>query len=83
VTETWSSDAAGTSPVIAGGVMWVYDPTGELNAYEPGSGRPIGHFDVPPGRWNSPIVAGDGVFLPTGDANEHRTEGQLSILTAG
>jgi sugar lactone lactonase YvrE len=83
VTETWSSDAAGTSPVIAGGVMWVYDPTGELNAYEPGSGRPIGHFDVPPGHCNSPIVAGDRVFLPTGDANEQRTEGQLSILTAG
>jgi outer membrane protein assembly factor BamB len=83
LTETWSSDAAGTSPVIAGGVLWVYDPTGELNAYEPGSGRPIAHFDVPPGHWNSPIVAGDRVFLPTGDANEHHTEGQLSILTAG
>jgi hypothetical protein len=34
---------------------------------------------APSGHWNSPIIAGKRVFLPTGDANSHDTSGELSI----
>jgi outer membrane protein assembly factor BamB len=76
----WSNGTGGTSPVLAGGVLWVYDPGGALVAYRPGSGRVIHRFAVPGGHWNSPVVAGGRVYLPTGNANDHATQGSLSIL---
>jgi outer membrane protein assembly factor BamB len=76
----WSNGTAGTSPVVAGGVLWIYDPGGGLVAYRPGTGRVIHRFAVPGGHWNSPIVAGGRVYLPTGNANNHATTGQLSVL---
>jgi outer membrane protein assembly factor BamB len=75
----WRNGTAGTSPVIAGGVLWVYDPTGALNAYVPGTGRLIRTLPAPSGHWNSPIVAGGRVYLPTGNANQHATAGTLSV----
>jgi outer membrane protein assembly factor BamB len=78
----WSTGTTVTSPVLAGGVLWVYDPGGALVAYRPQSGAVIHRFAVPAGHWNSPIVAGGRVYLPTGDANQHRTSGSLSILAA-
>jgi hypothetical protein len=81
--SVWSNATPGTSPVLAGGVLWVYDPTGGLVAYQPRTGRPIHRFTVPPGHWNSPIVAGGRVYLPTGDANDHDTSGSLSVFGAG
>jgi hypothetical protein len=77
--ERWHNGTAGTSPVLAGGVLWVYDPQGGLNAYRPDSGRLVRRFSAPSGHWNSPIVAGGRVFLPTGNSNDHRTSGSLSI----
>jgi putative pyrroloquinoline-quinone binding quinoprotein len=79
----WRNDTPGTSPVLAGGVLWVYDPTGALVAYRPQSGRPIHRFAAPTGHWNSPIVAGGRVYLPTGNANDHRTSGSLSVFAPG
>ena len=81
--RVWGNATPGTSPVLAGGVLWVYDPTGALVAYEPRTGRPIHRFTVPSGHWNSPIVAGGRVYLPTGDANAHETSGSLSVFAAG
>jgi hypothetical protein len=75
----WSNGTGGTSPVLAGDVLWVYDPRGGLNAYRPGDGRLLRHWAAPSGHWNSPIVAGGRVYLPTGDANAHATSGSLSI----
>jgi outer membrane protein assembly factor BamB len=77
--ERWHNATAGTSPVLAGGVLWVYDPRGALNAYRPGSGHRIRTLTAPSGHWNSPIVAGGRVYLPSGDANQHATAGTLSI----
>ena len=77
--EAWSNDTAGTSPVIAGNVLWVYDPDGALNAYRPSDGRLLRRLPAPPGHWNSPIVAGGRVYLPSGDANRHETTGTLSV----
>jgi outer membrane protein assembly factor BamB len=78
--KLWSNGTGGTSPVLAGGVLWVFDPGGALIAYRPGSGRVIHRFAVPSGHWNSPIVAGGRVYLPTGNANDHATHGSLSIF---
>jgi outer membrane protein assembly factor BamB len=75
----WQNSTAGTSPVIAGGLVWVYDPNGGLNVYRVSSGKLVRSLPAPPGHWNSPIVAGGRVFLPSGDANDHSTSGELTI----
>jgi outer membrane protein assembly factor BamB len=76
----WSNGTPGTSPVIAGGLVWVYNPGGRLLAYRPGSGSVAASLPAPGnGHWNSPIVAAGRVYLPTGSANDHRTSGELSI----
>jgi outer membrane protein assembly factor BamB len=78
--QLWRNDNGGTSPVIAGSLLYVYDPGGGLNVYRPGSGKLVRSFDLPGGHWNSPIVAGGRVYVPTGDANDHSTSGDLFIL---
>jgi PQQ-like domain len=76
----WENGTGGTSPVLAGGVLWVFDPGGGLVAYRPGSGAVIHRFAAPSGHWNSPIIAGGRVYLPTGNANDHSIQGSLSVF---
>lgn len=75
----WHNGNAGTSPVLAGSLLWVYDPNGGLNVYQASSGKLIRNLPAPPGHWNTPIVAGGRVYLPSGNANDHSTSGVLSI----
>jgi outer membrane protein assembly factor BamB len=75
----WHNGNAGTSPVLAGGLLWVYDPGGGLNVYHASDGKLIRKFDAPSGHWNSPIIAGGRVYLPSGNSNDHDTSGVLSI----
>jgi outer membrane protein assembly factor BamB len=75
----WKNGTSGTSPVLAGGLLWVYDPDGGLNVYRPSSGKLIRSLPAPSGHWNSPIVAGGRVYLPSGNSNDHATSGVLSI----
>jgi hypothetical protein len=75
----WQNGNAGTSPVLAGGLLYVYDPGGGLNVYHPSDGKPIRKLSAPSGHWNSPIVAGGRVYLPSGNANDHATSGVLTI----
>ncbi len=78
--SVWRVDRAGTSPVIAGGLLWVYDPGGGgLRVYQPASGKLVTTLDAGSGHWNSPIVADGRVALPEGDANQHATSGLLDI----
>ena len=69
---------AGTSPVIAGGLLYVYDPGGALDVY---GRRPVAGWRRcrRHGHWNSPIVVGGRVILPVGNANDHATSGTLEI----
>jgi outer membrane protein assembly factor BamB len=75
----WRTDNAGTSPVVADGLLFVYDPHGGLRVYEATSGRPIATLPCGPGHWNSPIVADGRIALPEGNANAHQTNGVLDI----
>jgi PQQ-like domain len=77
--SVWRNGNGGTSPVIAGGVLWVYDPGGGLRVYEPASGRLVTTLSSGGGHWNSPIVTDGRVALPEGDANDHATSGVLDI----
>jgi outer membrane protein assembly factor BamB len=80
----WQNDTPGTSPVMAGGLLYVYDPdAGGIHVYRPGSPHPITTLPGLPGHWNSPIVVDGYVVEPEGDANDHLTSGTLEIFSAG
>jgi PQQ-like domain len=77
--SVWRSGSAGTSPVVAGGLLWVYDPGGGLRVYRLPSGKLLATLTAGSGHWNSPIVTDGRVALPEGDANDHSTNGMLDI----
>jgi hypothetical protein len=49
LTKAWSATTAGTSPVVAGGMLFVYDPGGTLHVFEPTTGN----------RWVNSLPAAD------------------------
>jgi len=77
--SVWRNGRGGTSPVIAGGLLWVYDPGGGLRVYQPATGKLVTTLSAGGGHWNSPIVTDGRVALPEGDANDHATSGVLDI----
>jgi hypothetical protein len=82
IGRLWQNSTPGTSPVLAGGLLYVYDPSaGGIEVYEPGSARPIARLAGAPGHWNSPIVVDGHVVEPEGDANAHSTSGSLELFS--
>lgn len=77
--QEWRNVHGGTSPVVADGLLFVYDPGGGLRIYEAASGRQLARLECGSGHWNSPIVADGRIALPEGNANRHRTDGVLNI----
>ena len=76
----WRSNQAGTSPVIAGGLLYVYDQNqGVLNVFNPTTGHLYRSLPAAPGHWNSPIVVDGRIVLPVGNDNDHRTTGVVYI----
>ena len=75
----WRAGDAGTSPVLAGGLLYVYDPNGGLDVRNPETGKLITSLPAGSGHWNSAIVTDGRIALPEGDANDHRTSGVLDI----
>ncbi len=75
----WKRGDAGTSPVVAGGLLYVYDPGGGLNVFRPKTGSVVARLPAGRGHWNSPIVTDGRIALPEGNANDHRTSGVLDI----
>ncbi len=75
----WENGNAGTSPVVAGGLLYVYDPGGSLRVYRPASGALVATLPAGGGHWNSPIVTDGRIALGEGSANDHATSGVLDI----
>jgi hypothetical protein len=78
----WVNRIPGTSPVFAGGLLYVYDQqAGGIDVYDPRSSTPIAKLPGAPGHWNSPIVVDGHIVEPEGDANDHRTSGTLDLFS--
>jgi hypothetical protein len=75
----WQNGTAGTSPVIAGGLLYVFDPGGALEVYQPATGRRLTSLPAQSGHWNSPIVVGGRIILPVGSYHSQSTQGTLLI----
>ncbi|MFI4992485.1 MAG: PQQ-binding-like beta-propeller repeat protein [Solirubrobacterales bacterium] len=81
--QAWQNGTPGTSPVMAGGLLYVYDPSaGGIYVYRPGSPRPLAKLPGASGHWNSPIVADGHIIEPGGNANDHSLNGTLEIFSA-
>lgn len=74
-----ANGTAGTSPIVAGGLLYVYDPGGALNVYQPQGLRRLVSLPADSGHWNSPIALAGRVIVPEGNANDHATSGTLDI----
>jgi hypothetical protein len=82
--RAWQNGNSGTSPVLAGGLLYVYDPgSGGVRVYTPSSPTAIAKLAGEHGHWNSPIVVDGHVVEPEGNANDHRESGTLDIFSAG
>ncbi|HZO98041.1 MAG TPA: PQQ-binding-like beta-propeller repeat protein [Gaiellaceae bacterium] len=81
LVKAWSNDRDGTSPVVAGGLLYVQG-SGAIRVYLPASGRLVAELPCGEVHWQSPIVADGRVIAVEGNANEHRTDGVLDLYTA-
>ena len=76
----WENNTPGTSPLIAGGLLYVYNESqGALVILNPRSGHVDITLPAEPGHWNSPIVVGGRVILPEGNDNDRQTTGTIDI----
>jgi PQQ-like domain len=81
--KLWQNDTPGTSPIVAGGLLYIYEPTaGGIGVYRPESSKPIAKLPGSPGHWNSPIVVDGHVIEPEGSANELSGSGTIDLFTA-
>lgn len=80
----WANGNAGTSPVFAGGLLYVDDPGGAgLRVMRPGTGRVLATLPAGAGHWQSPIVLGGRIVLPEGNANDHAKTGTSTCTAPG
>ncbi len=76
----WSNHIGGTSPVIAGDLLYVA-VNGAVHVYVPTSGREVANLPFGSVHWQSPIVADGHVAVGEGNANDHATSGVLDLYT--
>jgi hypothetical protein len=77
--QKWKNRNNGTSPVVAGGLLYVYDAESHLRVYEPLTGAELASLECGRGHWNSPIVVDGRIALPEGSSNSHQTSGTMVI----
>jgi hypothetical protein len=81
--RVWRRSLPGTSPVLAGGLLYVYDFVhGRLVVLDPRTGRRLGARGLDTGHWNSPVVADGRIALGSGDGRDHEDFGSLFIWRA-
>jgi len=76
--EAWSNDVAGTSPLVAGGLLYV-QWSGDIHVYAPRTGKIVGDLPIGEAHWQSPIVVDGRVAAAEGNSNSHETSGILDI----
>jgi putative pyrroloquinoline-quinone binding quinoprotein len=76
--RVWENGHDGTSPVLAGGLLYVQG-NGAIRVYRPGTGRLVAELPCGPSHWQSPIVDGGRVIAAEGNANDHATSGVLDV----
>jgi outer membrane protein assembly factor BamB len=76
--EMWSNTVAGTSPVLAGGLLYV-QWSGDIHVYVPATGKIVGDLPIGTAHWQSPIVVDGRIADAEGDSNDHLTGGVLDI----
>ena len=74
----WSNGDGGTSPVVAGNLLYVAGD-GAVRVYVPTSGKLVATLPSGTVHWQSPIVANGHVAVAEGNANDHATSGVLDI----
>lgn len=75
----WSNGNGGTSPVVAGNLLYVAGD-GAVNVYDPTSGKQVAALPTGGVHWQSPIVVDGRVVVAEGNANDHATTGVLDIF---
>jgi hypothetical protein len=76
--RAWSNGSDGTSPVVAGGLLFVQGQSA-IRVYAPATGRLVAALPCGSVHWQSPIVADGRVIAVEGNANDHATRGTLDI----
>jgi outer membrane protein assembly factor BamB len=80
LSVAWRNGQSGTSPVIVGGKLLVFDPSGGgLRIYRPSNGKLLRTLPAGSGHWNSPAVGDGRIALGEGNSNDHKTSGVLDI----
>jgi len=78
--RVWSNATSGTSPVVAGGLLYVDDQAdGRLEVRQPVSGGELRGLPVANGHWDSPIVVGGRIVLPTGSYFDKSSSSTIEI----
>ncbi len=80
LSQVWGNATGATSPVVAGGLLYLYDENGgRLDIRRPVSGTLLRALPSAPGHWNSPIVVGGRIILPTGSYHDTARTSALEI----
>lgn len=58
-------------PILAGGRLFVASSDGNLRAFDPVSGAPVGNAAIPGGAATAPVVAGQTLYVVGRDGNLH------------
>jgi hypothetical protein len=75
----WSNGNGGTSPVVAGDLLYVAG-SGAVRVYVPTSGKLVATLPSGTVHWQSPIVVNGHVAVAEGNANDHATSGVLDLF---
>jgi outer membrane protein assembly factor BamB len=78
----WSNNFPGTSPVVAGGLLYVQGSDG-IHVYATTTGHELTDLPLGTTHWQSPIVVDGRVATGEGDSNDHATSGVFDIYRLG
>jgi hypothetical protein len=62
LSTVWTSGTGGSTPVLAGGVLWVARGGG-LNAYGPMTGHLLLHISIGDIHWQYPLIVGNTLYI--------------------